>query len=372
MISEPTMPFSSLSWRNERIVAALFVVFILFHYEVIISYVNPNQSERVASTYHKKEADGHFGGRVEKDVLPVLRSFVSPHDSHNSVTVCSPDMVCELPDTKQAHIVHSVNCGSDSLGNGLSKIFFTALLAFQRNSTYELRCRIGDAILLKKKIWSMPVDKNMPNLCLGTNFWHTNPIGLNYAYPMIQEALRLYKPPADLDDLSVHLRCGDILKHKEHIEYGFPKYAVYKEFLGKLDLQTIGIVTTPFESEKARQKDAPFLHICREIATDLAKFFQELHPRAAVQIRNSDTAVEAIGRLVHSKYVWCNPSTFCLFPSIASAGSSFLVWSPKLYPFVQEIQAPNFHIVDRTFLNMEQVALNRMSAADIIAWIQRP
>jgi hypothetical protein len=137
-----------------------------------------------------------------------------------------------------------------------------------------------------------------------------------------------------MDDVTIHLRCGDILKYGHHVEYGYPKYETYKEMLAPF--QSIGIATGSFDPTKARQKDAPHIATCLKLVQDMVHYFQENFPHAAVSIRSDDTSDEAISRMVHSKQIWCNPSTFCVFPAIANTGHAYILQSSQLYPFVEE------------------------------------
>jgi hypothetical protein len=89
-----------------------------------------------------------------------------------------------------------------------------------------------------------------------------------------------------------------------------------------------------------------------------------------VTIHSNDTVEEAgVGRMVHSK-TWCNPSTFCVYPAIATMGQAYILQSPKLYPFVEEISEPNIQVVNQKFLSMNQIVSGKMNASDIIGWLR--
>jgi len=190
---------------------------------------------------------------------------------------------------------------------------------------------------------------------------------------MMQSLFSRIPPPSEkLDDAVIHIRCGDVLQYKHHTEYGYPRYATYNEWLPQNDLESIGILTANFEDpSKARGKDVPFLPTCKAIVEDFALYLKTTFPSATVTIRNSDSLETAVTRMVYAKHSWCNPSTFCLYPTLATTGQAYLVKSPGLYPFVEEIRnATNVHVLDRPFLNMFNIVSQNMGTADIIAWLR--
>ena len=264
------------------------------------------------------------------------------------------------------------SCSNDSLGNVLSGLYLAALRAFQRNSTFELTSCSKSGLqrsYLSNRIWKMTLPQAAPNLCQSCNSWpHTCRQGLNYAVPMIRETLRQVPPPTDMDDVTIHIRCGDLLGYAHHVEYGYPKYAAYKEIL--TTFTSIGILTGNFDPTKARAKDIPYAETCFKLIQDMAHYFQDTFPNATVTIRSNDTVEEAVGRMVHSKQTWCNPSTFCVYPAIATTGQAYILQSPKLYPFVEEISEPNIQVVNQIFLNMNQIVNGKMNATDIIGWLR--
>ena len=152
------------------------------------------------------------------------------------------------------------------------------------------------------------------------------------------------------------------------------RYETYKEWLPKDGIRSIGILTANFEDPtKARVKDVPFFATCKAIVEDLALYLQTTFSSATttVTIRNSDSVEMTAARMVYAKHAWCNPSTFCLYPTLATVGQAYLIKSPKLYPFVENIpNGTNIHVVDRPFLNMYHIGNDNMNATDIIAWLR--
>jgi hypothetical protein len=302
-----------------------------------------------------------------------------------NIEFADPSEICLYPssETTLEHMrIGFDNCDSESLGNRLSSLYLAALRAFQRNMTLEFVCGNSMSTIsttiktvhdyMNHRIWwnlTLPVE-GMPDLCQVCVDWpHTCRQGLNYAVPIIRATLRQIPPLPEIDDVTIHLRCGDILKYGHHVEYGYPKYETYKEILAPF--KSLGIATGSFDPTKARAKDALHSAACSELVQDMANYFQEHFPNSKVSIRSNDTADEAISRMVHSKQIWCNPSTFCVFPAIATTGHAYILQSSQLYPFVEAIAGePDIQVVRRPFLNMNQIVYGDMSAVDIIAWLR--
>ena len=315
--------------------------------------------------------------------------------NHDNEICNNPLLKNENPSTpgQEYHVVLSTpRCGDGSLGNGLSNIFIGALRSIQRNATFEFQCPggpIGEFFSPKDEeqntAWSMTLPPNSPDFCESCKSWpHTCHHGLQYGIPLIRQVLHRYFPePEEADDLSIHFRCGDILKYKHHDEYGYPAYSTYQEYLEPFsgNLTSIGIVTGSFDSKLARDKDVPFLKTCQRLVEDLRDYLQDTFLSVKVNIRNYDaTPGHAMGRLVHSKKImWCNPSTFCLYPALATKAQSFILKSSGLYPFVERISevshssidTDNIHVVNEDFLSMKQIVTQRMSVDDIVEWLRK-
>ena len=79
----------------------------------------------------------------------------------------------------------------------------------------------------------------------------------------------------------------------------------------------------------------------------MVSYFTETFPGIKrITVYQNDSIQDAYSRMLYTKQVWCNPSTFCLFPTLASNGHAFLLRS-DLYPFDKEIKGePNIHLVN--------------------------
>jgi hypothetical protein len=312
--------------------------------------------------------------------------FVDTPNTGQAVFLMGPDgSICHEfgAHTFPRHITfYGGACDSDSLGNTLSKLYLEALRAFQRNHTFEIICdtissRSDNDFLVPyftTKLWSMNMSffANVPDLCQVCSGWpHVCRQGNNYAVPMIRKTLRQVPSNlSDLDDVTIHLRCGDILQYSHLQEYGYPPYRIYKQVFVQ-PLKSIGIVSTAINPTLARTKDVPFLDSCQLLLQDMRKYLKEAFPHVKVNTHMNDSVAQSVSRMVYSKQVWCNPSTFCVYPAIASMGHAYIVKSSLLYPFIEEIHdEPNIHIIDQAFLSMHQIVMNNMTTSDIIHWLR--
>ena len=99
------------------------------------------------------------------------------------------------------------------------------------------------------------------------------------------------------------------------------------------------------------------------ILNGLKKFLEDAFPDTAIHLRHNDvdnSPKSVYARIVLSKLSFCNPSTFCVYPTIASYGKGVVV-TTKLYPWVQN---GNTLAGNQTF-NFMAVAAKYVSAATI-------
>jgi hypothetical protein len=306
-------------------------------------------------------------------------NFVEQANSGNvlrqAVTDLNRKTICKIRNGNL--IIDDPTCKVDSLGNYLSFLYLSAAQAFQLNNTFMLHCN-GNSVkrgnllqnYFSNTIWKMTLSSEVPDLCRDCmHYFHTCRYGLSSLLPMIRKTLRrIPPPPLLLDDVILHFRCGDILNDIDMHEYGYPRYNIYEKYL--FPFKSIGILTSPLSRDNARSVDAPYLETCSKLVNDIASYFIETFPGVNVTVHQNDSVQDAFSRMLYSKQVWCNPSTFCLFPALATFGHAFLLKS-ELYRFVEEIKGePNIHLVNQGFLRASKIANDTMSSNDIIAWLR--
>ena len=170
------------------------------------------------------------------------------------------------------------------------------------------------------------------------------------------------------------MRCGDILQYRHHREYGFSKYWVYADTITS-SVKSIGIFSAPTDPEVCRGRDCNHLATCKALLEDLRSFLQETYPTSKVTVRNGldEIYIDTYSRMVLADGFFCNPSTFCLYPAIASTGKGYLVDS-YLYPFAKSIDKSKGRVetLETPFLNMQPIVDQRMNAQAIINWLRQP
>lgn len=173
----------------------------------------------------------------------------------------------------------------------------------------------------------------------------------------------------ELDDVTIHLRCGDIGR-QDHGLYGLFPFKVYSKLIPKT-ATSIGIVTAPFNQNRAGWGPGdPQLN--EAVATAAKSFIQSAFPQAIVSIRNDDRDTHDIVfvRLMLANHTICGSSTFCLFPALASKGKSYILHSP-LYgghptwlDTVAESSGGRVYYIDEKFIPSSKIW--KLNVTDIV------
>jgi hypothetical protein len=208
-------------------------------------------------------------------------------------------------------LVEINQCSPSRHGNLLSGIFMTKLLALSVNGTYTYHCGSGDnsnllhqlSPILSDRLSNIHVHGNFTDVCnecasdvSSSVYVHVCPYGLNWAVPIIQHDLQTWarkhqSEVADLDDVAIHFRCGDVLTYGGNF-MGFPSFDTYASMLGSKEnpiMHSIGIVTSSLEPSHCRSQNCEEdnLQDCRIILEGLVNFLEESYPGVQVHIRNS-------------------------------------------------------------------------------------
>lgn len=110
----------------------------------------------------------------------------------------------------------------------------------------------------------------------------------------------------------------------EHVgsQYGLINYAHYRRIIPK-DVGSIGILTQSLEANctqwTTRRAECQFVPLCQIVTDHLATYLRAAFPSAEVSVRAGEPVPMVYTRLVFAPVATiCNPSTFCLWPTIAS------------------------------------------------------
>lgn len=163
----------------------------------------------------------------------------------------------------------------------------------------------------------------------------------------------------ELDDVAIHFRCGDVVKGFNSETYGVVHYDSYREHISP-HATSIGIITPSFNESSLRRRDQGTTRICKVLVTGLVEYLQHAFPLSKISIRNGpeETLALAYARLVMANQTFCSPSTFSIFPSIASFGTSYIQRANSTY-FVPPIaqRYDDVKLMDGGFLSAREVAI---------------
>ena len=140
-------------------------------------------------------------------------------------------------------------------------------------------------------------------------------------------------PNVELDDVTIHFRCGDIMMS----HYAYFRFLKFRAFSDRIDRDTksIGIITQPFSkgsSTQARKQDVGNNErnlICQNVIYAFRDHLLEKFPNARVSIRNDkdETVGLAYARMVMSRQAFAAPdSSFSIYPALATFGKGYLMW----------------------------------------------
>lgn len=174
-------------------------------------------------------------------------------------------------------------------------------------------------------------------------------------------------PGTELDDVSLHFRCGDIIR-TPHPKYGFMKFDSYSRYISTM-AGTIGIITQPFESnsqQRAAERDEKMHQMCRTLVHAFVDYLEKRFPHAKVAIRNdsNESIALSFARMIMANQTIVGISTFSQFPAVATFGSSFIQRQPTSSSSGYDRMAwidtiagrhNNVKVVDESFLSSVEV-----------------
>jgi hypothetical protein len=177
----------------------------------------------------------------------------------------------------------------------------------------------------------------------------------------------------DLDDVAIHFRCGDVISKqipKTDNNYGLLQFQAYQKRIPE-SVKTIGIVTAPFtNSSSVRYQDRPHIDTCKNIVERLVSYLQQHFPNAKVRVRNDpkESIPKVMSRLILANYTFCARSTFCLFPAMASFGTSYVQEQGVAYFFDAISKAyDNIHLMQEPFLKSAEI--NEKGINHTLEWL---
>ena len=180
---------------------------------------------------------------------------------------------------------------------------------------------------------------------------------------------------ADLDEVAIHLRCGDVFLIKTD-SYGIIGYDVYRKQVSP-QAKSIGIITQSFDPKLNRDRDRYTTRVCMNLTAVLGRYLHTHFPNATISVRNNknETPATAYSRLVLANQSFSGLSTFSIFPAIASFGTSYIPKGRSSYfcPAIEK-QYDNVKMIDgevltsnriRTLLKHPDKFLSRLTGENI-------
>lgn len=119
-----------------------------------------------------------------------------------------------------------------------------------------------------------------------------------------------------IPDVSIHYRCGDnFIGH-----YGFLPFSVVTSHIPS-DVKYIYVLA---ENRSRKTTTRPHLiSHCDAIFNALFRYLSQKFPSSVILIKRGDDLYVDIARLTYAKVTICSVSTFCLWPAMASNGTSY-------------------------------------------------
>jgi len=151
-------------------------------------------------------------------------------------------------------------------------------------------------------------------------------------------------PDIEIEDVAIHLRCGDVMGGVARSDFGMMQFSEYKKWISK-DARTVGIVTQPFDKERNRSLDYGKVDDCRAVTYKLVDYLQDFLPSAKISIHNSvnESLPMTFARLIMADQSFTTLSSFGIFPVIGGFGKGYFQkgnrgvnpfnkYLPEIYP----------------------------------------
>jgi len=155
---------------------------------------------------------------------------------------------------------------------------------------------------------------------------------------------------APLDDVAIHLRCGDTLA-QAHGQYGLLHFGALAAFVPRTRPSTVGLISEPYKSfcaegetkaraglsEKRSEHSARWCSCpCAAVVDAIVDALKVLRPLATVTVHERDLVMASWHRLANAPTASiCISSTFCMWP-VLGARHGYFVQGP-LFPRADEL-----------------------------------
>jgi len=295
--------------------------------------------------------------RNERGIVKLCRALSQqPYPWRRGITSVPNDCQDQSNEFASSNITAVFDyCGTSRTGNMLSDLFFNRIIAASAGINFQVEkssctadernnsafAMLGDPVPFalsqaeeKADLWNemcsscdilyrdngrMLNHASFPHSCRDIIFSVILPSLKEEFATLAERAMELHPQLKDeIDDVSIHLRLGDLLKGNERrADMGLLPFPAYLKLIPR-HVKSIGIVTSPA---------APESHD-NTVIQGLTLYLGRHYPSASINVRNSanDTIPMVYTRLVEAKVATiCTSSTFCTYPTLASKGRSIVI-----------------------------------------------
>lgn len=180
---------------------------------------------------------------------------------------------------------------------------------------------------------------------------------------------------AEVSDLGSHVRCGDILKYNV-ADYGYLGISALEKALEDRSAGAaarIRILTNLFAGADLPQsrvdKDQPKAAFCFDCVLQLSQLVEEQLAPAKVHIDNTSETTVAWAHLALVQRTLCNPSTYCLWPTLA-ATHVFWAVTPLFFSASHPDLTGVTHLEGFSYLSTSDIFDRQLGPQQIVDWIR--
>ena len=172
-----------------------------------------------------------------------------------------------------------------------------------------------------------------------------------------------------IDDVAIHLRCGDILRTPS-TGYGFLPFSAYLTMVPRW-ATSVGIVTHTTQNMGEEvgywkaNKDDGTVHTtaaCSVLVHSLKEYLDQKFPKKRVTVHGRESEEQSMARISSAKVAICGASTFCIWPALVANMTymSTQFWAPDSFKEnVHKIQVTKTFPDGKSFLSTWAIASNR-------------
>eukprot|EP00980_Cylindrotheca_fusiformis_P002219 scaffold517_cov119-Cylindrotheca_fusiformis.AAC.2 len=360
------------------------------------------------------QEDGTYS---ENSIQPVSNATIANTKVKSTLTVVATDTrvhgpagknqsICtafRLADSSLEEVYYlQTSCNDVNIGNKLSRVYMAYAMTRAMNVPFRFICPrhkekqyqhsiLSMLALDSMKHWSkdstiLPAKHTLESLCASCDSQHPHKCPAGEIGLVVQKIRNDLHRIASHDaerriekdfDVVLHYRCGDVLGIYAE-KYGLLRHSAYAALIrsrhNSSDPFTVAILSnleeTYLPSGATRPRDLPYFQKCQRIVGNLADYLKSQFPNAHVSLPSSLSIAEDYLRILRARSMSiCGPSTFCLWPTLASTNP--FIYKSSLFPWVEQLDRNVFTVFTaprlkpKTNQTIDEYGLER-----IISWLR--